>query len=177
MADRPVDPKPSENTVNGGSPRRSFAAVCDEEGGFDAWHNELLRWVRWYRVPAFKLTFIFQLVTLQQQSVYHFAACELYSDAQTIMADDLALNSLETGYFAYMRNAAALGEPFAWVGEHYRHKLRYYYDFYRALSKPFDYMAVNPPGALAFQMAALGCCKPRRRRIGKRPLRQRGDPH
>ena len=118
--------------------------LCKSDDDLRAWCNELDRWVRWFRVPAYWLTFIFQFVTKERGSAYHLVACELYSDAQVLFADDLALSSLETGYLAYLKNQATLGEALAKVGDHLRAKLRLHYDYYRQWSRPFDYLECNP---------------------------------
>lgn len=101
-----------------------LAAICTEREHFIAWADELERWARWYRVPAFFLTFVFQLVTLKRKSIYDFLACNLYSDAQTNLAEDLALNSLETAYNGYMTNRAVLGDSFQVVEKYLEAKLR-----------------------------------------------------
>jgi hypothetical protein len=72
-----------------------------------AWCDELRLWVRWYRVPGYWLTFIFQLLTQARGTVYHFLACDLCADSQTSFADDLAVSSLETAYTGYVRNTAS----------------------------------------------------------------------
>jgi len=121
-----------------------FGELCTTNDDFSAWCDELGRWVRWYRVPAFWLTFIFQLLTQSRGTTYHFLACELYADAQTVFADDLALNSLETAYAGYVKNAAALGEAFAPVKQALERKLRVHTRYYAQWSRPFAYLECNP---------------------------------
>jgi len=123
---------------------RSFAALCSTEDDLRAWCDELGRWIRWYRVPAYWLSFIFQRVTQARKSAYHFLACERYADAQTNFADDLALSSLETAYAGYMRNRSVIGPEFEQAGVALQRKLRFYYDYYYAWSRPFAYMHCNP---------------------------------
>ena len=122
----------------------ALAQLCVTEDDMHAWCGELGQWVRWYRVPAFWLTYIFQFVTQARRSPYHFLACELYADAQTSFADDLALLSLETAYDGYMRNRATLGDAYEPVGIALQRKLRYYYDYYYQWSRPFGYGECNP---------------------------------
>jgi CHAT domain-containing protein/tetratricopeptide (TPR) repeat protein len=118
--------------------------LCSTDDDLSAWCDELSLWVRWYRLPAFWLTFVFQLVTQARTSGLHFLACELYSDAQTLFADDLALSSLEVAYVNFLQNRAVLGQAFDAVGNHLRAKLRHYYDYYYYWSRPFDYVECNP---------------------------------
>lgn len=121
-----------------------FDALSPTDEELFAWCEELRLWVRWYRVPAFWLTFIFQSRTQARGSVHHFLACELYSDAQTHFADDLALSSLETAYLAYLRNAAALGSAFDTVKIGLERKLKEYLDDLAAWSRPFAFNECNP---------------------------------
>jgi CHAT domain-containing protein/tetratricopeptide (TPR) repeat protein len=122
----------------------NFTQLCTSEDDLGAWYDELSRWVRWYRLPAYWLTFIFQLVTKALNSPFHILACELYSDAQTLFADDLALSSLETAYISYSQNRTILGKAFESVGSHLQAKLRHYYDYYNHWSRPFEYVECNP---------------------------------
>jgi CHAT domain-containing protein len=112
-----------------------------------AWCVELDRWVRWYRLYAYWLTNIFQQVAKARQSPYFFLACQLYSDAQTLFADDLALSSLETGYVAYLQNQASLGRSFEDIGSHLQSRLRYFYNYYHHWSRAFEYTESNPCAA------------------------------
>jgi CHAT domain-containing protein len=122
----------------------AFAELCSAEDDLRAWSEELGQWVRWYRVPAFWLTYIFQLVTKARKSDYHFLACDLYSDAQTNFADDLALSSLDTAYGGYLQNRAILGEAYEQVGSILQRKLRFHRDYYYRWSRPFEYAVCNP---------------------------------
>jgi CHAT domain-containing protein len=122
----------------------AFDNLCATQEDLSAWANELSLWVRWYRVPAFWLTFIFQLLTQSRKSVYHFLACDLYADAQTNFADDLALSSLETAYTGYLRNSAVLGESYKPVKRALENKLRAHYEYYSYWSRPFEYRESNP---------------------------------
>lgn len=122
----------------------AFAQLCSTEDDLRAWCDELGQWVRWYRVPAYWLTFIFQLVTQARKSTYHFLACDLLSDAQTNFADDLALSSLETAYNGFIQNRAVLGEAFEQFGSTLQRKLRFYHDYYYYWSRPFEYVECNP---------------------------------
>ncbi len=122
----------------------TFSQLCSTDEDWSAWCDELGLWVRWYRVPAFWLTFIFQLVTRTSNSIYHFLACDLYSQAQTNFADDLALSSLETSYSGYLRNRKALGSAFDPVRRTLEGRLRTYYDYYYYWSRPFEYEQCNP---------------------------------
>ncbi|MBC7957753.1 MAG: CHAT domain-containing protein [Cytophagales bacterium] len=121
-----------------------FNQLCANNEDFSAWCNELGLWVRWYRVPAYWLTFIFQLVTQSRGTTYHFLACELYADAQTAFADDLALNSLETAYVGYLKNATALGTAYAPVRQALERKLKTHTLYYAQWSRPFAYRDCNP---------------------------------
>ncbi len=121
-----------------------FTQLCSTDDDLSAWCDELSRWVRWYRLPAFWLTLIFQRVAKACNSPFFFLACELYSDAQTLFADDLALSSLETGYVTYLQNRTVLGKAFEGVGNHLQAKLRHYYDYYHHWSRPFEYVECNP---------------------------------
>jgi CHAT domain-containing protein len=121
-----------------------FNQLCSTDDDLFAWYDELSRWVRWYRLPAYWLTFIFQLVTKARNSPFFFLACELYSDAQTLFADDLALSSLETAYVTYIKNRTTLGQAFEAFGGYLQSKLRHYYDYYYHWSRPFEYVESNP---------------------------------
>ena len=121
-----------------------LSQLCATDDDVFAWCNEVNLWVRWYRLPAYWLTFILQLVTKARNSPFHVVACELHSDAQTLFADDLALSSLETAYVTYLTNEAALGPNFQPRGDHLRWKLRHYYDYYHRWSQPFEYVEANP---------------------------------
>ncbi|MGO8839774.1 MAG: CHAT domain-containing protein [Methyloceanibacter sp.] len=122
----------------------AFAELCSTHDDLRAWYDELGRWVSWYRVPGYWLTYIFQLVTQVRKSTYHFVACERFSDAQTNFADDIALSSLETAYSTYIQNRAILGEAYEQVGSALQRKLRFYYDYYYHWSRPFEYWECNP---------------------------------
>jgi CHAT domain-containing protein len=121
-----------------------FTQLCSGDDDLAAWCDELGRWVRWYRLYAYWLTLILQRVAKARQSPLFFLACELYSDAQTLFADDLALSSLETAYVAYLQNQATLGKAFESIGSHLRSKLRQYYNYYYYWSRPFEYLESNP---------------------------------
>lgn len=121
-----------------------FSELCATDEDLVAWSEELGRWVRWYRVPAYWLTFIFQLLTQSRGTVYHFLACDLYADAQTVFADDLALDSLETAYAGYVKNSATLGDAFAPVKQALERKLGLYIRYYKQWSRPFAYLESNP---------------------------------
>ena len=121
-----------------------LAQLCSTEDDLRVWSEELSLWVRWYRVPAYWLTLIFQLVTQARKSFYHFLSCDLYSDAQTNFADDFALSSLETAYTGYLRHREVLGESFAPVEIALLSKLRAYHDYYSRWSRPFAYHEGNP---------------------------------
>jgi hypothetical protein len=121
-----------------------FNQLCSTDEDLAAWCNELGLWVRWYRVPAFWLTFVFQLLTKSRGSVYHFLACELYSDAQTNFADDGALSSLETAYSGLLENSLVLGVAYEPVRLALENKLRAYYDYYSLWSRPFAFRECNP---------------------------------
>jgi CHAT domain-containing protein len=123
---------------------RSFGEVCSTEDDLRAWCDELRQWVRWYRVPAYWLAYILQFVTQARSSVYHFLACEIYSNAQVNFADDLALSSLETAYVNYQRARSLLGPAFDNVGLALEQKLRTHYDYYVRWSRPFAYFEANP---------------------------------
>lgn len=121
-----------------------FDALSPTDEELFSWCEELRLWVCWYRVPAYWLTFIFQSRTQARGSGHHFLACELYSDAQTHFADDLALSSLETAYSAYLRNAATLGPAFDFVKSDLERKLKDYLDDLAAWSRPFAFHECNP---------------------------------
>jgi len=121
-----------------------FNQLCSSDEDLSAWCDELRLWVRWYRVPAFWLTFIFQLLTKSRGSVYHFLASDLYSDAQTNFADDGALSSLETAYSGFLKNSAVLGTAYEPVRRAIESKLRAYYEYYSLWSRPFAFRECNP---------------------------------
>lgn len=123
----------------------AFTKLCTTDEDLRGWCAELDQWVRWYRVPAFWLTRIFQQVTRASGSLYHLYACKLYCDAQTHFADDLALSSLETAYVGYRKNQGNLGPVIdELVGKPLIRQLRAYYDYYCYWSKPFAYVDANP---------------------------------
>ena len=123
---------------------RSFGEICSNEDDLSAWCDELEQWVRWRRVPAYWLTYILQLVTQARTSVYHFLACDIYSDAQVNFADDLALSSLETAYANYVRVRSLIGPAFDNIGPALEEKLRVHYEYYVHWSRPFAYLEANP---------------------------------
>lgn len=108
------------------------------------WCDELGLWVRWFRVPAYHLANFFQLLAKSRNSLYFFAACELFSDAQTLFADDLALSSLETAYVALLKNQSNLGTVAEAISNQLQRKLQQHYDYYHRWSRPFDYIESNP---------------------------------
>jgi tetratricopeptide (TPR) repeat protein len=122
----------------------TLAGLSSTKEDFSAWCSELELWVRWYRVPAFWLTNIFQLATKARGTIFHISACDLFSDAQSHFADDLALSSLETAYASFMRNRDRLGEAFAIVEKSIKDKLQYYHQYYYKWSRHFDLSRVNP---------------------------------
>lgn len=119
-------------------------AVCRTDDDLRAWCDELRLWVRWYRVPAYWLTFVFQVFTKSRGSTWHFLACDLYADAQASFADDLAVSSLETAYVGYARHAETLGPTFEPVGRAIRDKLRQLLEMHATWLRPFEYREANP---------------------------------
>ena len=122
----------------------AFTELCSTDDDLRGWCDELDQWVRWYRVPAFWFTRIFQRVTQKRGSLYHLFACKLYCDAQTNFADDLALSSLETAYVGFQKDRAILGPAIDGLGESLVRQLRAYYDYYSHWSRPFAYLDANP---------------------------------
>ncbi len=121
-----------------------FAQLCSTDDDLLAWYDELDLWVRWHRIPAYWLTFIFQRMTQVKKSTYHFLACDLYAVVQSNFADDLALSSLETAYHGYMDNQAILGTAYKPLKHAIESKLDYNLKYYRYWSRPFDYVKCNP---------------------------------
>lgn len=134
----------------------TFSQLCSTGDDWMAWRQELSLWVRWYRVPAFWLTFIFQQTTRAANSPYHFLACDLYSQAQTNFADDLALSSLETAYEGYFRNRKILGSAFDPVRRSLENRLRVHYNYYYDWSRPFEYKECNPCADHLYTQLSLG---------------------
>lgn len=121
-----------------------LAAAFPEEGAVVRLAEELEKWVRWYRLPGLWLTYLFQLMLKQQGSFYHVLACCLYSEAQANLNEDLAYLSMENAYLDTLKIRAAGINALEAVEQDLRNRLQTYHDFYYNLSRPQDYMAVNP---------------------------------
>ena len=105
-----------------------------------AWCDEVALWVRWHRVEGYWLSYIFHLAAKARNSILlYFCGCDLYSDAQSHFADDHGLSTLETAYVGYVRNRDRLDQSFTLVGNSFREKLRYYYDYYYQWSQHLAY--------------------------------------
>lgn len=122
----------------------ALAATCTLEEHFRAWSDELRLWVRWRRIPAYWLTSIFQSVTQRRKSIYHYVACELHADAQTNLADDSALQSLENAYHACNQSKTILGDKFPSIEYYLQRKLSLFYRYYYLSCRPFDSANFNP---------------------------------
>jgi CHAT domain len=134
-------------------------AACRSDDDLQAWCDELRLWVRWYRVPAYWLTFVFQLFTQSRGSTWHFLACDLYADAQASFADDLAVASLETAYVGYVHNASALGPSFEPLGRAIRERLGDVLQMQATWLRPFEYREANPlADHHAFALAHMELC-------------------
>lgn len=66
--------------------------------------------VRRCRLPGYFFAYWVQAFTARRQSPYHVLACRLYADAQTSMAEGLAVNSLENAFTALLGERRARGE-------------------------------------------------------------------
>jgi CHAT domain-containing protein len=121
-----------------------FDQLCTTADDFSAWSDELNQWVRWRRLPGYWLTFIFQSLTCEKKTLYHFLACTLYAQAQIVWADDYALSSLETAYINYIRNETVLDKAFEPVKKRLITALKIYHDYHRQWSRPFAYRECNP---------------------------------
>lgn len=119
--------------------RISSACVSPEDRGRMA--DELDRWVRWYRLPGFWLTYLFQLSMAQQhQSVSLSIANFLYAEAQINLNSDLSLSSLENGYIALVRQDDPRVREIAAVTEG---RMRTVFNYYRGLYSAIPYEQVN----------------------------------
>lgn len=121
-----------------------LAKAFPEEGAVVRLSEELEHWVRWYRLPGLWLTYLFQLMLKQRGSFYHVLACLLYSEAQANLNEDLAYPSMENAYLDTLKIRAAGVNGLEAVEHDLRNRLKTYHDFYYNLSRPQDYMAVNP---------------------------------
>jgi CHAT domain-containing protein len=121
-----------------------LAGMCATDADLEAWYDELSHWVRWYRLPAYWLTWIYHLTARQKASPRFFLSCELYADTQALMASDLALSSMETAYVGWQRNKAAFGSGLQIIGPYLEQKLQLYHAYYSKWTRPFDYMECNP---------------------------------
>ncbi len=116
--------------------------VCATAEDQHRMQGELDRWVRWDRLPAYWLSFVFQLSMKQIGSIYFVAACRLYAESQINLNEDLALSSLENAYNA----ALQLGEheSVREIAADLRSRLRLVYGYYRSWYKAAPHSAVNP---------------------------------
>lgn len=122
-----------------------LAAVCRSDDELQHMTSELQLWVRWYRLPGYWLSFLFQIVTSQSKSIHHSDACELYSDAQVNLNDGLSVPSLENAYRLLIERQN-VGDDTALQREttRLRAKLQQSYEFYHLWCRTFDYSACNP---------------------------------
>jgi tetratricopeptide (TPR) repeat protein len=104
--------------------------------------DELERWVRWYRLPGFWLTYLFQLSMAQQHLPVACAIANfLYAEAQINLNSDLSLSSLENGYLALVGQDDAIARQIAAVIEL---RMRTIFNYYRRLYSAIPYKQVNP---------------------------------
>ena len=73
--------------------------------------DELERWVRWQRVPAYWLTWVFQLALKGVSTAHAIESRRLYCDAQININDDLALLSLEDAFIVAAEINAKCPDP------------------------------------------------------------------
>ena len=79
---------------------KEMAEACAREADLTKMADELERWIRWNRVPAFWLTFTFQLAMSGASSAYTITAKRLFGDSRINLNDDLGLLSLEDAFVA-----------------------------------------------------------------------------
>jgi CHAT domain-containing protein len=77
---------------------KMMSSACATDDSRTTMVDELERWVRWNRVPAFWLTFVFQLAVDQPLSFHTITAKRLFADARFNLNDDLGLLSLEDAF-------------------------------------------------------------------------------
>lgn len=120
-----------------------LAPICRTEADLRAVAAELDRWVRWWRAPAYGLTYTFQHLTRRLQSDVHPTAALLYCDAQIACGSDMSLSSAEVAW-----RASGTEEVAARAVE----RLRLHHTFYTRWTKPFDYLASDPLSAHLLQL-------------------------
>jgi CHAT domain-containing protein len=121
--------------------------ACPDDAAMWAMAAELNEWVRWFRAPAYCLTYIFQLLTMKAGSAVHVAAALLFSDAQVGIAEGEAMLSVEVAWQTLNKiletypNTAASLEP---VRKDLIARLRSMHQYYASYSRPLDYLTVHP---------------------------------
>lgn len=73
--------------------------------------DELERWIRWDRIPAFWLTWVFQRAHNGILSSYAILSWRLYGDAQINLSEDRALLSLENAFVAARKSNLKQPDP------------------------------------------------------------------
>lgn len=136
--------KPPLTTLVGGLADLLDARFSDDEA-LRRLHDELERWVWWYRLPGYALAFALQQVTQRRGSWLHPLACVLYGQAQIALDEDLYLHSIENAYrpLAVMvrdHGQTAYEKP-ARIAESL---LRACWEFHRTWSTDFPYESCNP---------------------------------
>jgi tetratricopeptide (TPR) repeat protein len=121
-----------------------ISSVCASPEDQERMTGELDRWVRWYRLPAYKLTFLFQKSMEQLGSLYFVAGCRLYAEAQINLNSDLSLPSLENGYNVLAQWLAQQEDPNVQkIANDLLSRMRTVYRYYRQWYTAAPYSGIN----------------------------------
>ena len=118
-----------------------IGSVCVSREDQGRMADELLRWVRWRRLPGYWLAFLFQQAMAQRQSIYFVVGCLLYADAQISANSDLSLPSLENAYNALTQQSEPLLPE---VATGIEARMRVVFAYYRNLYAATPYDRINP---------------------------------
>lgn len=117
-----------------------MGAACATSEDRSRMADELVRWARWYRLPGFWLTYLFQMSMAQQDPVSFAMANFVYAEAQINLNSDLSLSSLENGYLALTRGTVVASE----LAASYVLRMQTVFNYYRRLYAAIPYDEVNP---------------------------------
>ena len=121
--------------------------ACRDDEDYWRLAEELDEMTRWFRGPAYCLTFTFQTLTQRRRHRAHVVASLLFADAQIGLAEDRSLNSTEVAWHTLRKLIEAdpsIEPALAGVRDDVVRRLRLHHRFYATWSRPFGYLTCNP---------------------------------
>lgn len=121
--------------------------ACRDDDDYWRLADELDTMSRWFRAPAYCLTYTFQMLTRLRGHPAHVVASLCFADAQIGLAEDRSLNSTEVAWHTLrtMIDADPSIEPaLAGILDNVVSRLRLHHRFYATWSRPFGYLTCDP---------------------------------